>query len=607
MNDLATLPSPVEASDEELFRFTSGPRNASCILVGEAWGYEESLTRKPFVGSSGKELTRMLADAGLSREQLLLTNVVHLRPAGNDFTELLAAKGEKVNAFQGLKAKPDLRRGVEDLFRLIDRVRPRLIIASGNIPLWALSNHAGLNSAGSKPPTGITTWRGSQTHSRSIGGRTYPLLPIIHPAAILREWGFRAITVHDLRRATRFLSGGQPWRGEAGKTFRFIKPTWAEVENRLFQMRRRLDLEPFELAVDLETYKRRWVSTIGLADDKTEICIPLIKPTGGGAVDSYFTLGQEQVLWQELKYILEHPNVRIIGQNFIYDTEWFYRYYNIQALVHFDTMVAHHLLFPGTPKRLDYLASLYCDHYCYWKDESGDWNQLPDDPIQYWTYNTKDTRSTYECAQVLKKAIQDSKLEELFSRRMRAWITSRNLSLRGISFDTRTQTSMRLSSLTEANQLSTWLLMAVPESLQFTSTGKPWFQSPKATAFLLYSVLGFSPILHKKTKKPTANDEALAELSERAEAAWLRPLFDRLRHLRSLSVFVSHFLEARVGSDGRMRCSFNIAHPETHRWSSNANGFGEGTNLQNIPSGDQESEAEKPTSSIEFEEEEEID
>jgi hypothetical protein len=46
-------------------------------------------------------------------------------------------------------------------------------------------------------------------------------------------------------------------------------------------------------------------------------------------------------------------------------------------------------------------------------------------------------------------------------------------------------------------------------------------------------------------------------------------------------------LEAKLSPDGRLRCSFNIAHPETHRWSSNSNGFGEGTNLQNIPKGDE--------------------
>ena len=39
---------------------TSGPRDAEIVIVGEAWGVEELHQQRPFVGSSGKELDRML-------------------------------------------------------------------------------------------------------------------------------------------------------------------------------------------------------------------------------------------------------------------------------------------------------------------------------------------------------------------------------------------------------------------------------------------------------------------------------------------------------------------------------------------------------------------
>ena len=136
----------------------------------------------------------------------------------------------------------------------------------------------------------------------------------------------------------------------------------------------------------------------------------------------------------------------------------------------------------------------------------------------------------------------------------------------------------------EANAHSQWLLEAVPDFCRYTSTGKPWYDSPKATAHLLYQVIGLSPIIHKKTKKPTTDDSALAELQDKEP--FLTPLLERLRHLRSLGVFIKTFLLAKVSDDGRMRPSFNIAHPETFRWSSNKNAFGEGLNGQNIPKGD---------------------
>ena len=49
-------------------------------LVGEAWGQEEEKKRLPFQGTSGKELTRMLSDAGIDRQELLITNVFCDRP-----------------------------------------------------------------------------------------------------------------------------------------------------------------------------------------------------------------------------------------------------------------------------------------------------------------------------------------------------------------------------------------------------------------------------------------------------------------------------------------------------------------------------------------------
>jgi DNA polymerase I-like protein with 3'-5' exonuclease and polymerase domains len=176
-------------------------------------------------------------------------------------------------------------------------------------------------------------------------------------------------------------------------------------------------------------------------------------------------------------------------------------------------------------------------------------------------------------------------MDQLYAFQMENWLLSRSLMLRGISFDTKHQAELRLTLMEEASGLSQWLLDVLPERFRYAPSGKEWFTSPKATAFILYDLLGLKPVLHKKTRKPTTDDTALQELGE--SNPWLSPLLNRLRHLRSLGVFTSNFLEARTSADGRMRCSFNIAHPETFRWSSNSNGFGEGTNLQNIPTGEE--------------------
>lgn len=56
--------------------FGEGSPTARLVLVGEQPGDAEDVAGRPFVGPAGKLLDRALADAGLAREQLYVTNVV---------------------------------------------------------------------------------------------------------------------------------------------------------------------------------------------------------------------------------------------------------------------------------------------------------------------------------------------------------------------------------------------------------------------------------------------------------------------------------------------------------------------------------------------------
>jgi uracil-DNA glycosylase len=63
--------------------FADGNPAARVMFVGEAPGYEEDVSGKPFVGRSGKLLDRMLAAIGLDRTSAYIANVVPWRPPGN--------------------------------------------------------------------------------------------------------------------------------------------------------------------------------------------------------------------------------------------------------------------------------------------------------------------------------------------------------------------------------------------------------------------------------------------------------------------------------------------------------------------------------------------
>lgn len=56
--------------------FGEGPQNARIMLVGEQPGDKEDLAGKPFVGPAGQMLDRALAEAGIDRSKVYVTNVV---------------------------------------------------------------------------------------------------------------------------------------------------------------------------------------------------------------------------------------------------------------------------------------------------------------------------------------------------------------------------------------------------------------------------------------------------------------------------------------------------------------------------------------------------
>ena len=56
--------------------FGEGPLDAEVVLVGEQPGDREDLAGRPFVGPAGQLLDRALADAGVDRARVYLTNAV---------------------------------------------------------------------------------------------------------------------------------------------------------------------------------------------------------------------------------------------------------------------------------------------------------------------------------------------------------------------------------------------------------------------------------------------------------------------------------------------------------------------------------------------------
>lgn len=61
----------------------SGDYTKTVLVIGEAPGQSEDEQHKPFVGSSGKKLMQLLGYAGLTRNEVYITNTVKCRPPEN--------------------------------------------------------------------------------------------------------------------------------------------------------------------------------------------------------------------------------------------------------------------------------------------------------------------------------------------------------------------------------------------------------------------------------------------------------------------------------------------------------------------------------------------
>ena len=589
---LSELDHSNPASDAEVdFRGTSGPRTASIAIVGEAWGADEEVALQPFVGLSGQELTRMLAEAGIRRDDCFITNVIPARPPHNEMWRFFfpIEKKPSYSLLRGLAPRKNVRASLENLYRQLRAVRPRLVICLGNYAFWALSSECRVsrlsppNSGPVLVPSGIDDFRGSMLISDVIPGLR--LLPTYHPAAIMRMWSFRAPAVHDLRtRVPRALR--DDWTPCTPPNLRFSM-AFEETLDALEDLHRRLQASPVWFSNDIET-RNRLITCIGFGLSSTSaFTIPLVRrdaslPSG---FSSHWTAPQETQITRRILDALSHPNARIIGQNYLYDMTYLWHTYGVRPRVAFDTMSAQHLMFPGTPKDLGYLSSLYCRYHRYWKDDNKEWDAKTD-MHDHLRYNAEDCIRTFEIFEAQRPALDQLKLGDLWQLELQKYEMAFEMSVRGVRIDLEMKAQLGIELAEAAASRIHWLEKIIPPALIAEALGPQktsWVTSPKQQKFIFYELFNLPAQRHRKTGAITLDKEALPKLKR--QAPYLSRIVDTLLELRSIEVFASTFVHAPIDPDGRMRTSFNPAGPETYRWSSSKNPLGTGGNMQNLPSG----------------------
>ena len=136
------------------------------IINGEAPGRNEDLKGEPFVGTAGKILSEALEYAGLSRNQVYITNVVKCRPPNNR-----PPNPQEIDSCSTYLAQE------------LDLIRPKIICILGNTAFTSLFN---VNS--------IMKNRGKIIKRN---GQTY--FVTVHPAAAIYNPELRQVLKDDLK------------------------------------------------------------------------------------------------------------------------------------------------------------------------------------------------------------------------------------------------------------------------------------------------------------------------------------------------------------------------------------------------------------------------
>lgn len=524
-------------------RPSGSPSTAKYIIVGEQPGSQEVRRGVPFIGPAGQELDSNLHSAGIARSDCYLTYIIKDvdRPLG--YYIELTKKGYIIH--------PEGQEYINLLAEELSTCTSKIIIALGNIALFALSDRSG-----------ITKWRGSILRPTLVSNKW--LIPSIHPATIIppkNVYKNKRLLTWDLRRA-RLLAEGK-WSPLSRHIT--IRPSYS-LSLQFLETCRQYGLLGNIIYYDIEVdIFNGEMTCISFAYSPTNIIsIPFTCEQG-----DYFTIPQETEILLRIAHLLEHPSIDIGGQNLTFDCYYMLHKYGIRTSNIQDTMVAQKTLLPDYPVGLHFICSMWTD-LPYYKDDGKYWLKGIGNFESGWNYNALDSAV---CAEALPKqltAIEKQGNYYTYLRKTQSIPAYVYMMERGIRINI---ASMKQSYDDMGVELSS-TLTHLHKLCRFELNPN----SPKQVAGYFYGLKKL-PAYKNKAGGTTTDEKALKRIARKG----FREASTILR-LRGLNKERSTFLDpTKVDPDGRMRCSYNPVGTRFARASSSENIFGTGNNLQNQP------------------------
>lgn len=363
---------------------SDGPFNAHIAVVGEFPGEREQTTKMPFSGGAGKALWDALRPHGITRQHVYTTYVVKRRVHFTKHNKVPVPRNEFDHWSSILR------------WELCQLPNLKYIFVVGEFALNALMNE---NS--------VMNWRGSvvpislrNMHEGVVRTRNVTAVCSINPSMLLKEPRLEVMFKLDVAKLIRVREG----KYIPHKITEYINPSPQEAHQWLDKMHD----DKLPIAFDIETMAGE-TACIGFANDPhVGMCINF-----RDMETNRFSLAEERDLRLRIQKLFKDPTTKFVAQNAMFDSYWLWYKDRIKVgPVWFDTMLAHHTLYPTLPHSLGFLTSQYTEHPFY-KDEGKDWRE-GGDVDQFWRYNVKDCCITRAVQQALHGELQQQKMDKFF-------------------------------------------------------------------------------------------------------------------------------------------------------------------------------------------------
>lgn len=272
-------------------------------------------------------------------------------------------------------------------------------------------------------------------------------------------------------------------------------------------------------------------------------------------------------------------------QNGGYDSAYFARYRIPPANYFLDTAHIFHSLWPEAPKRLDFVASVACDFYRFWKDEANEGDKEDDKKLKlpttsegykkYWRYNALDshytTLATPWCLKVLLTPQNQWALRNYVSEMRRVLGPGFAMTMRGFRLNAELQTQfLERNMRTGAKELVK--LRTMVDDMDYNPRSAP------QTARIIYDVLKAKPLRGKgrttneKILDVIRSQSPLLDLIIRQIWAYKKPINNASKYGANLAPF-----------NHRWMYTLKAGGTETGRFSSSEHPLWVGTQIQNPP------------------------